>query len=67
MFKVQVVKCHDEAMIAVGKVHAQHILLTKGVVLYQGSPTWGTCTPRDTFAYTREYLQASNRRKNTFT
>jgi len=56
MFKVQVVKCHDEAMIAVGKVHAQHILLTKGVVLYQGSPTWGTCTPRGTLAYPQGYV-----------
>jgi len=56
MFKVQVVKCHDEAMIAVGKVHAQHILLTKGVVLYQDFPTWGTCTPRGTLAYPQGYI-----------
>jgi len=30
----------------------------------QGFPTWGTCTPRGTFAYPKGYIEVINRRSN---
>jgi len=34
----------------------KHHVRFSGVVLAQGFPTWGTCTPRGTFAYPQGYI-----------